>query len=741
MYGEARAAARRLGLPVDRQHADARRPRLPAAQEAARVGAALGAERARRRLQAHGARCERGALLAARGDRAAAGAHAVAGAAARAAWRSPSTSCAAPSPPWRWSGRGAGGEREATAVQLERLCAGSRTCARRAAAAAGARPRERGRGALRRGAAGALAAGRGAAARGARAARDRRPRARSPRRSGTSWRTRRSTEPEARSCAPGEWVTACASRCATGAGPSARPSRGAAGGWRSPSAPRASWAGASTCAWTARRSSRRSTCLPAGVSTRRRGLVLLALALACGGLAASRVSRLERESRRASGRALPVVVARPRRRGRRADPARARSRCAGARPLRAARRAGVGGGGRRARAVRRVPRGGYVTAGRLSGERDRPAARAAWRRASGRRGAVAGGRGLRPPPGARVDVLVSSEPGAGPGRTRAGARGCGAARGGRPTRATLRRDGAPGGVLLAARRTSGARCGLLPRPGGDRRQRGRGWRWGRQSCQPPIRPNCAVLHPPLGAIPDRSRSRPRARRRHRPAAQQRPLGQSRKRPFSTTPGTHLRPLSSSARSTPARDLAVEDQVALVGAVRVLAVHPQPGVGRELGKPPARVAPAEADHLDRQPRPLAEALHALGRLGHDHEAARGGDHDLLAQERAAAALDEPEPRVDLVGAVERQVERRLAVQLHDLDAGLACQLAGALRSHRRADAVALGEHLDHRPDGPPGAEPDGHPGLHERRGGRCGRPWRAAPRRRSRRQPRRRCGGR
>ena len=51
---QAGAAARRLGLPVDRQHAHARRARLPAAQEAAAVGPALGDQRARRRLQADG---------------------------------------------------------------------------------------------------------------------------------------------------------------------------------------------------------------------------------------------------------------------------------------------------------------------------------------------------------------------------------------------------------------------------------------------------------------------------------------------------------------------------------------------------------------------------------------------------------------------------------------------------------------------------------------------------------------
>ena len=52
---QARAAARRLGLRRDGQHPHARRPRLPAAQEAGRGRRpAVGAQRARRGLPAHG---------------------------------------------------------------------------------------------------------------------------------------------------------------------------------------------------------------------------------------------------------------------------------------------------------------------------------------------------------------------------------------------------------------------------------------------------------------------------------------------------------------------------------------------------------------------------------------------------------------------------------------------------------------------------------------------------------------
>src|SRR3712207_8702288 len=90
---------------------------------------------------------------------------------------------------------------------------------------------------------------------------------------------------------------------------------------------------------------------------------------------------------------------------------------------------------------------------------------------------------------------------------------------------------------------------------------------------------------------------------------------------------------------------------------------------------SRVLPAEAHDLDREPERLAEPPDALALLGYDHEAARGGHDDLLAQQRGPAALDEPEPRVDLVGAVDREVQPRAAVQLDRLDSGRGRQLLG------------------------------------------------------------------
>ena len=204
------------------------------------------------------------------------------------------------------------------------------------------------------------------------------------------------------------------------------------------------------------------------MTTRRRGLVLLALALACGGLAASRVSRLERDVEARVGPGLPVVVA-------------ARDLPAGRPVPRAALRAvrvparyvppnalasveeAVG-----AELAAGVPRGGYVTVEGLGGtpagrrrEPLRPGERAVQVRAAG---------GVAAPPGSSVDVLVSSEPGAGPGRTVLALEGVEllAAAGARATlRVTVRQA-----VYLVAAANYAREVRLLPRPSGDRGRSG-----------------------------------------------------------------------------------------------------------------------------------------------------------------------------------------------------------------------------------------------------------------------------
>jgi pilus assembly protein CpaB len=215
------------------------------------------------------------------------------------------------------------------------------------------------------------------------------------------------------------------------------------------------------------------------VKPRRRGLLLLSVALASGGLAASQVHERERRVEAQVGPAVPVLVA-------------ARDLAAGARvPARAlalrrvparfvppdalASAAGVVG----LRPALRIAAGGYVTAGLFEGSNDEHREGGGVRR--GERAVtveVSGAAGLAA--GSRVDVLVSTESGAGGGRTLmalAGAEllrlGAGVAsaepaeRAGGPTalatlRVTLRQA-----VYLTAADNFAREIRLLARPRGD----------------------------------------------------------------------------------------------------------------------------------------------------------------------------------------------------------------------------------------------------------------------------------
>ena len=154
---------------------------------------------------------------------------------------------------------------------------------------------------------------------------------------------------------------------------------------------------------------------------RRRALFLLALALACGGLAASEVSGRMAEVESRTGRPVAViVVARDVRPGARLAPRDLAVRDVPARfvPPDAVRSPSEAVG---ATAEGGLARGAYVTASALGGAR-RGEARGAGTLRRGERAvqvAVAGGDPLSQAggPGSRVDVLVSTEPRDGAGRS------------------------------------------------------------------------------------------------------------------------------------------------------------------------------------------------------------------------------------------------------------------------------------------------------------------------------------
>jgi pilus assembly protein CpaB len=157
---------------------------------------------------------------------------------------------------------------------------------------------------------------------------------------------------------------------------------------------------------------------------RRRGLVLLSLALASGGLAASQVRERERSVDAKVGPLVPVVVAA--RELPPDEPLRPADLAVERVPARYVPPDALGAAARLAGARPAVPvaAGAYITAGLLQGATAaaeaplRPGERAVEVAVSG--GAVAGGPTLALPlagPGSRVDVLVSTQQHDGAGRT------------------------------------------------------------------------------------------------------------------------------------------------------------------------------------------------------------------------------------------------------------------------------------------------------------------------------------
>jgi pilus assembly protein CpaB len=226
---------------------------------------------------------------------------------------------------------------------------------------------------------------------------------------------------------------------------------------------------------------------------RRRAALLLALALACGGLAASEVHHRVQTVEARVGSPVPVAVVR------RDLPAGARIRPADvsvrAVPARFAPPDALAGPGQVAGLRTAVPvaAGAYLTQGALGAARGGPRSAGGPLRPGERavEVAVAGGEALSESvhPGSRVDVLVSSEPRAGGGRTelaledvellglRAGGPG-GEGQGSEgasqtATAVAVLRVATRQAVYLTAAQNFAREVRLLPRPPGDRDRAGR----------------------------------------------------------------------------------------------------------------------------------------------------------------------------------------------------------------------------------------------------------------------------
>jgi len=224
---------------------------------------------------------------------------------------------------------------------------------------------------------------------------------------------------------------------------------------------------------------------------RRRAVVMLCLALACGGLAASEVSSRVRDVEARVGAPVPVLVTARELDGRRAierGDIRVREVPERFAPPDAL---GVPGEVVGAVPVASLARGAYLTAGSLGGGAGAGSPGALRRGERAVEVAVTGATGLAEAagPGARVDVLVSTEPREGPGRSflaledvevldlAAGAADAAtadpedegpAATATATLRVTLRQA-----VYLTAAQNFAREVRLLPRPSGDRSRAGR----------------------------------------------------------------------------------------------------------------------------------------------------------------------------------------------------------------------------------------------------------------------------
>ena len=167
-----------------------------------------------------------------------------------------------------------------------------------------------------------------------------------------------------------------------------------------------------------------------------------------------------------------------------------------------------------------------------------------------------------------------------------------------------------------------------------------------------------------------------------------------KRPCSTTPGMAESPAGKPRRVGNPAECSIDYPVAAVrdenvavlvlaqsldgpGAPAVARPHRSPAAWTQAQTAPPRWQRKPAEHRD----PFA----VVG--NHDHRCGCRRD-DLLAQQRAAAALDQGEVRTDLVGAVDREIERGRLIQSRERDVQTGSLGAGRFGS-RYGDDVKAG----------------------------------------------------
>src|SRR3954447_6154246 len=179
------------------------------------------------------------------------------------------------------------------------------------------------------------------------------------------------------------------------------------------------------------------------------------------------------------------------------------------------------------------------------------------------------------------------------------------------------------------------------------------------------------------------------------------------------------------------EVGIDDPVAAIGDenVAMLAVsnHHLPGkagLRKHFADGPPCRRPAKRNHLYRK-RKATESLHPFGLIcDHYHAIRRRGD-DLLAQQRAAATLDQVERSVEFVRAIDREVQPVDLLQRGQRNAApcriragcFRCRHADHFQSRANPFAQELNEMLRRRA----GAETELHAVLHLLERARCGLP--------------------
>ena len=124
--------------------------------------------------------------------------------------------------------------------------------------------------------------------------------------------------------------------------------------------------------------------------------------------------------------------------------------------------------------------------------------------------------------------------------------------------------------------------------------------------------------------------------------------------------------------------------------------------------------AERNHLNRQ-RKAAQHIDPFGVVSDHNHAIGGCRHDLLPEQCPAAALDQVERGIDLVGAVNRQIEPVDVVEGGQRNAaalGLhARRLRGRNAHNSHSGADFLTQEVDEMLGGRAGAEPQPHAVAH------------------------------